>query len=125
MLAVEVKQYVGEGHQTLVPRVIGRTAAAEDVKQGSGSAMRIVRAWTEAEFLDAVTMTGGPDAVALVRAGLEWNMQHGSGVTFGKGKYGPFYLQAVDATGSAVHRKREYCRRHPGPVRLLVEDPAV
>jgi hypothetical protein len=43
VLAVEVKQYVGEGRQTLVPRVIGRTAAADDLKEAAGGASRVVR----------------------------------------------------------------------------------
>lgn len=102
VLAVEVKQYVGEGRQTLVPRVIGRTAAAEDVKQTSGGAMRVVRTWTEPEFLEAVTTTGGPEAERLARAGLAWSRRHGFEVTFGKGKYGPLYFQARDAASASV-----------------------
>ena len=62
VLAVEVKQYVGEGRQTLVPRVIGRTAVAEDVKQTSSGASRVARNWTEPEFLEAAAATGGPAA---------------------------------------------------------------
>lgn len=103
MLAVEVKQYIGEGRQTLVPRVIGRTAAAEDVKQTSGtSTTRVVRTWTEPEFLEAVPAIGGPDADRLVRDALAWNHRHGSVVTFGKGRYGPVYLTAGEDAGGPV-----------------------
>jgi len=35
VLAIEVRQFVGEGHQTLVPRAIGRTAVAEQAKAGA------------------------------------------------------------------------------------------
>jgi hypothetical protein len=99
VLAVEVKQYVGEGRQTLVPRVIGRTAAAEDVKQTATGATRVVRTWTEPEFLEAVATTGGPDAEHLARACLDWNRRHGVEILFGKGKFGPLYFQAQIAPG--------------------------
>jgi hypothetical protein len=36
VFAVEVRQYVGGGHQTLVPRLIGATAAADDAKGRAG-----------------------------------------------------------------------------------------
>jgi hypothetical protein len=36
VFAVEVRQYVGGGHQTLVPRLIGATAAADDAKGRTG-----------------------------------------------------------------------------------------
>jgi hypothetical protein len=99
VLAVEVKQYVGEGRQTLVPRVIGRTAAAEDVKQTHSGSRRVVRTWTEDEFLEATAASGGPDAERLVRACLAWNRRHGAEPLFGKGRYGPLYFQAPVAPG--------------------------
>ena len=34
MLAVEIKQYAGQGMKTLVPRVIGQTAEAQHKKTG-------------------------------------------------------------------------------------------
>ncbi len=35
VLGVEVRQYVGQGHQTLVPRVVGQTIAAQQTKVAS------------------------------------------------------------------------------------------
>jgi hypothetical protein len=103
VLAVEVKQYVGDkGQQTLVPRVIGRTAVAEDLKQSSGGAARVARSWTEAEFLEATAATGGPDAEHLARACLSWNRQRSGEIFIGRGKYGPLYLQTRDAAGTLV-----------------------
>ena len=103
VLAVEVKQYVGEGRQTLVPRVIGRTAAAGDVKRASSGATRVARTWTEAEFLEATAATGGPDAERLVRKCLAWNARHGVAVFFGRGKFGPVYYRIE--VGPGVHAK--------------------
>lgn len=102
VLAVEVKQYVGRDRQTLVPRVIGRTTAAEDVKQAATGAGKIVRSWTEDEFLVAAAELGGPDIVGFVHKCLAWNRDHGTETVFGKGKFGPLYLQARAADGSLV-----------------------
>ncbi|HSH58369.1 MAG TPA: hypothetical protein VK988_01775 [Acidimicrobiales bacterium] len=35
VLGVEVRQYVGQGHQTLVPRVVGQTIAAQQTKMAT------------------------------------------------------------------------------------------
>src|ERR1035437_4117838 len=90
VLAVEVKQYIGEGRQTLVPRVIGRTAAADDVKQSaSGGARAVSRTWTLDEFRAAISAQGGTDATAVLEAGLVWVQTHGGSWVLGHGKYGP------------------------------------
>jgi hypothetical protein len=101
VLAVEVKQYVGAGRQTLVPRVIGRTATAEEVKQPASGTSRVARSWTEAEFLEAAH-SAGPETERLVRAGLEWLSAHEAPVLIGRGKYGPLYLHAQNAAGDLV-----------------------
>ena len=127
VLAVEVKQYIGEGRQTLVPRVIGRTAAAEDVKQTSGtSTTRVVRTWTEPEFLEAVPATGGPDADRLVRDALAWNRRHGSVVTFGKGKVRPRLSHGWRGRrGPGADREREHAGPDDGLLRRLGQLRAV
>jgi hypothetical protein len=91
VLAVEVKQYVGEGRQTLVPRVIGHTAAAEDVKQAAGGTRAVRRNWTLEEFRAATVEAGGTDAVAVLEDGLAWGLRNGGTLVFGHGKYGPLY----------------------------------
>jgi hypothetical protein len=48
VFAIEVKQFVGSGQTTLVPRIVGRTAAAELAKSGSA---RVGRKWDEETFL--------------------------------------------------------------------------
>jgi len=55
VIAIEVKQCVGpEGLRTLVPRVIGQTAAAE-ARKGS----REKRQWDEASFLEELKAQRG------------------------------------------------------------------
>lgn len=51
VIAIEVKQYVGEGVKTLMPQIIGDTAAAETRKRsGMGSG----RQWDDASFFAAL-----------------------------------------------------------------------
>lgn len=103
VLAVEVKQYVGEGRQTLVPRVIGRTAAADDVKQASSGGTRSApRVWTLDEFRAAVFDLGGADAVAVLEDGLAWTERHGGSFALGHGKYGPLYPVVPTDNGKAA-----------------------
>lgn len=69
VLAVEVKQYVGQGRQTLVPRVIGQTAAASEAKQPSVRRSR--RTWTPAEALTEIE-AADPGLGALARTVVGW-----------------------------------------------------
>lgn len=101
VFGVEVRQYVGQGRQMLVPRVLGRTATAEDVKKVPGASQRVARSWTEAEFLDAAAITG-PELLRFVQSALDWIRRKGFPVTFGRGKYGPLYFNAVGRGGGLV-----------------------
>jgi hypothetical protein len=93
VLGVEVRQFVGAGRQTLVPRVIGQTVAAKDAKQPGSGASRVVRTWTVDEFLEAASVDGGPSARAFVEEVLSWAQAKGLLTTLGKGKYGPLWIR--------------------------------
>jgi hypothetical protein len=68
VIAIEVRQYVGpDGLRTLVPRVIGQTAAA-DTRKGS----RDTRQWDEASFLRELESGRGPPEARVARELLEW-----------------------------------------------------
>lgn len=61
VLAVEIKQYVGKGLKSLIPRVLGQTADAQRKKSG---ASRESRQWDEDSFLsDLECKKGGEEAV--------------------------------------------------------------
>ena len=87
VLAVEIKQFVGEGMTTLVPRVLGATATAQAKKQSTTGSK-----WDEARFLAALTDTQ-PDCVAFFKEFTAWTQQQklrsywGSGAS---GTFGPF-----------------------------------
>jgi hypothetical protein len=60
VLAIEVKQFVGENLKTLVPRVVGQT---ETARQKKGGARSESRQWDESSFfLDLSQRRGEPDA---------------------------------------------------------------
>ncbi len=63
VLAVEIRQFVGQDLRTLVPRVIGRTEGAVAIKE-----RRPGRQWDEAPYFAALAERKGEDAVAGARA---------------------------------------------------------
>lgn len=92
VLAVEVRQFAGQGLRTLVPRVVGQTAMAQQKKlagrRGSGAR------WDEARFLEALRATGHIDEASVVAKVLEWARVKGLEVGWGKGAdFGSFSLQ--------------------------------
>jgi len=86
VLAIEVKQYVGEGIRTLVPRVIGQTAGANRKKRiGEG------RQWDERSFLHELRLQRGDREAEVAKRILKWAKEHMPSIWWGKGeKYGGF-----------------------------------
>ena len=99
VLAVEVKQYVGERNvKALVPRVIGQTAEAQQKKVGT---TRAQRQWDEVTFFDELKAQA-PEAVEPAKAIFEWAHANTLRIVWGKGKhYGTF-------SPSLVHKGAEY-----------------
>ena len=102
VLAVELRQFRGEDHQTLVPRVLGRSETAEQLRHPSKSAERAVRHWTLGEFLAAAESAGGPLAVRLTTEAARWIERHGQEPILGHGKFGPLYLTAGSQDGAVA-----------------------
>lgn len=70
VLAVEIKQFVGQGLRSLVPRVIGQTAEAQQ-KKSSGSSPR--RQWDETSFLQVMEEQAGTEEAEVTRKIFEWS----------------------------------------------------
>jgi len=100
VLGVEVKQYVGEGRQTIVPRVIGRTISAEEAK-GRAPGPRTRREWTP-DDLRAAAYGTSPEAGRLLDTALAWLSRNGLPLEIGSGASGPLYLPAIDGDGATV-----------------------
>lgn len=85
VLAIEVKQYVGEGMKTLVPRVLGQTGT-------KAGAVRRGRQWDEPSFFQALVERWGNADAEAARAVLDWAKRNSLRIWWGKGsKDGSFY----------------------------------
>lgn len=82
VLAVEIRQYVGEGIKSLVPRVVGRTAESEQKKSGFA---REKRQWDELSFFEELAAKHGPGKAQVARAILEWSRRMVTQTWWGKG----------------------------------------
>jgi hypothetical protein len=89
VLAVEIKQYVGKELKTLVPRVIGRTAEAE---QKTGQRRRETKIWDAASFFEYMDSNCGPEQTKVARQIHQWISDRGLLVRWGRGdSTGSFY----------------------------------
>lgn len=88
VLAIEVKQFVGEGMKTLVPRVLGQTEIARQ-KKSSGS--KSSKQWDESSFFDHLRDQRGTKETVVAQKCLTWAISQRPYIWWGKGKdYGSF-----------------------------------
>lgn len=85
VLALEIKQFVGQGVTTLVPRVIGQTEAAQQKKAGS-SPPTAIRQWGEDTFFPALAARGGDRDAATAHRMYVWAQSYFPRIWWGKGK---------------------------------------
>src|SRR5262249_22914072 len=105
VLGLEVKQYVGEGQRTLVPRVIGQTAEAEQKKSAGGSE---ARHWDESSFFRELEARRPLEESRAARKLLDWAKVSMPDIWWGKGrKDGSFFpgltLKGATRTVFAVY----------------------
>ncbi len=82
VLAVEIRQYVGQGVRTLIPRVLGQTVEAQQQKSG---ATRSSRQWDEPTFFQALEEHRGIEEVRIAKALLAWARSRTLRIWWGKG----------------------------------------
>lgn len=126
VLALEIKQYVSEdGLRTLVPRVIGQTAEAQQKKS---SATRERRRWDESSFFAEMNARRGAEEAQMAKAIYVWvkgrspemDIQWGTGDTYGgfaaqlhrKGKK-PYQLFTVNIAGKMEIAAHNYGSQPP------------
>jgi len=81
VLAIELRQYQGQGLRTLVPIVLGQTQEAIEQKSG-GSAVKPRRQWDEAQFLEALSERRDPAVVETAKAVIAWANSNADRVLF-------------------------------------------
>lgn len=86
VLAVEIKQYLGQELRTLVPRLIGQTIEAQ---RGKTSDLRETRQWDEASFFTELENTCSPDDIKTGKEILTWAQREVGKIKWGAGtKFG-------------------------------------
>jgi hypothetical protein len=101
VLALEVKQYVGEGKlRSLVPRLIGRTEQAQQKKAVGGAA---IRQWDEASFFSVLSERGDDVGARVARVLLDWGKRTMSYVWWGKGKLAPSFVPSLKVGGDEYY----------------------
>ena len=81
VLALEIKQYVGENQSTLIPRLYGQTTKTKMMKDPS----RRRRQWDEHSFLEELLDRAGQSAVDIAKSIMAWSKTNGLTLWYGKG----------------------------------------
>lgn len=68
VIGVELRQFVGTDLTALVPRIIGKTTAAESIKKKREKG----RQWDEHSFFEELTKRCEPVDVTVVRSIMKW-----------------------------------------------------
>lgn len=102
VLAVEIKQFVGQGHRTLVPKVVGQTAIAA---MKSAPSDRRVSPWTVEEVLERLKAGNHPEDLPQIQAIIDWAKREDAQI---EGGYGPksasLLIDVADPATNEVHR---------------------
>lgn len=97
VLAIEVKQFVGENLKTLVPRVVGQTESARRKKTGERGEPR---QWDEPSFFSELTQRRNEQEAAVARRLLDWAKSRGLRIWWGQGKKdGSFFPSYISPFG--------------------------
>lgn len=96
VLAVEVRQFVGEHHDTLVPSVIGQTMAARRKKE---SGREPVEKWTPERYFGELEAKRGAAVADVVRDLLAWITPRVTRVWWGEGKRDGSFVPVLELNG--------------------------
>lgn len=122
VLAVEIRQYVGAGLKTLVPRVIGQTAIATGKKEGTP---RETTQWDVSRFRKDLLERKGEGALAIADRIMAWAEREMPLTYWGKGTLDGSYIPEIVHNGKrcfffalwtngALELQTKYMRSVPG-----------
>ena len=92
VLALEIKQYLGQGQKVFVPRVIGQTMEAEKKK-------REIKLWDEASFLQSLGEKRGDAEVEVAKKILDEVRKRGLEIRWGAGGISGSFNPMVEHNG--------------------------
>jgi hypothetical protein len=96
VLAVEIKQFVGQGLKTLVPKVIGQTAGSDKKKPGRTSERR---KWDESSFFEKLEARKGAEAADVAKKILEWARSRVTRIWWGEGSRNGSFVSVLNHKG--------------------------
>jgi hypothetical protein len=96
VLAIEIRQFVGHGLRTLIPRVIGQTAVADASK---GRRPSTTRTWDEASFFRALAERRPTEEVSAARHIYDWARANTHRMWWGRGWYDGSCYPMLDHNG--------------------------
>lgn len=94
VLAISIKQYVGEGLKTLVPRIVGQTATAK-IKKGSIKGKK----WGEESFFNDLDKKGTADDFDIAKRIYDWARTKSFRVWFGEGTRNGSFVPTFNYNG--------------------------
>ncbi|NMC18730.1 MAG: hypothetical protein GYA38_10120 [Chloroflexi bacterium] len=94
VLAVEIKQFVGQNQRSLIPRVIGQTEEATAKKE-----IRTKKQWDWDSFSKDLESRRGPDEVDIAKKILEWTKDKLPRLLWGKGNFDGSFFPILDYNG--------------------------
>lgn len=89
VLAIELKQFVGQDVRTLVPRLLGQTAKTA-TKAGVHGVERPGARWDAETFATQARASGHEDVIPVASRLREWFEKEGLGIRWGNGKEATF-----------------------------------
>jgi hypothetical protein len=100
VLAVEIKQYVGKGWKSLIPRVIGQTEEA-NIKKKSESPKG--KQWDEESFLRELTSKKGHEDAEVAKKIMDWSEDNKLRPWWGSGKCEGSFGPILDHNGVSYY----------------------
>ena len=95
VLAIEIRQFTGEGLRTLVPTVVGQTAEA----QGRKGVLARKPRWDDASFFGDLERRGNQEGARVARRLLDWAVSRRLRIWWGKGQIEGSFIPVLDLEG--------------------------
>ena len=99
VLAIEIRQFVGEGVKTLVPRVIGQTESARRKRR---AVHRHTRQWDEESFFIDLTQRRSDEEATVARRLLKWANVNRLRLWWGQGQSDGSFFPIYDNNGKQL-----------------------
>jgi len=95
VIAIEIKQYMGEGLKTMVPRVLG--SSVERHNRGD------TKQWDEPSFFSTLEQKRGSGEATVARKLLDWAKSESLKIYWGRGKIDGSFVPGIEFKGESYY----------------------